>query len=49
MTDSKIYGIAINPTKKWIIAHSGRGSPYYLLIIDPNGNLKGAYTYVGSP
>jgi hypothetical protein len=24
-------------------------SPYYLLILDPNGNLKGSYTYAGIP
>jgi hypothetical protein len=48
-TYSSIYGIAINPTTKWIIAHSGWISPYYLLILDPDGNLKGAYSYTGIP
>ena len=43
-TRSNIDGIAINPETKYIIAHSGGTSPY-LLILDTNGNLKGAYTY----
>jgi hypothetical protein len=34
---------------KWIIAHTGYDPPYYLMILDPDGNLKGAYTYVDSP
>jgi hypothetical protein len=43
-----IHGIAINPETKWIIAHSGWDPPYYLLILDINGNLKGAYTYANN-
>jgi hypothetical protein len=46
---SGIYGIAINPATKWIIAHSGWNVPYYILILDPVGNLKGAYTYANIP
>jgi hypothetical protein len=48
-SNSGIYGIAINPETKWIIAHSGWDPPYYLLILDINGNLIGAYTYTGIP
>jgi hypothetical protein len=44
-SNCSIYGIAINPETKWILAHSGWEPPYYLLILDINGNLKGAYTY----
>jgi hypothetical protein len=44
-TPSAIYGIAINPATKWIIAHTANRSPNLILILDPNGNLKGAYTY----
>jgi hypothetical protein len=39
----------LNPATKWIIAHLGFVSPYYLLILDPNGNLKGIYSYAGIP
>jgi hypothetical protein len=42
-------GIAINPSTKWIIAHTNWVNPKLILILDPNGNLKGAYTYVNSP
>jgi hypothetical protein len=45
-SDSDVYGLAINPATKWIIAHSGYSAPYYLLILDPDGNLKGAFTYL---
>jgi hypothetical protein len=44
-SNCSIYGIAINPETKWIFAHSGWDPPYYLMILDINGNLKGAYTY----
>jgi hypothetical protein len=44
-SNCSIYGIAINPETKWIIAHSGWEAPFYLLILDINGNLKGAFTY----
>ena len=48
-TFSAIFGISINPAKKWIIAHTWWiSSPYYLLILDRDGNLKGAYTYIGA-
>jgi hypothetical protein len=30
---------------KWIIAHSSFANPKKILILDPDGNLKGAYTY----
>ena len=43
---STISGIAINPATKWIIAHSAVANTNFLLILDPYGNLKGAYTYV---
>ena len=46
---SVVHGIALNPATKWIIAHTGWVSPYYLLILDSDGNLKGAYTYKESP
>ena len=42
-------GIAINPETKWIIAHTAVVNPNCLLILDPNGNLKGAYTYANMP
>jgi hypothetical protein len=48
-SNSDVYGIAINPATKWIIAHSGYSAPYYLLILDSDGNLKGAYTYANIP
>ena len=48
-TSSHIYGIAINPASKWIIAHTAYRSPNLILILDPDGNLKGAYTYSGIP
>jgi hypothetical protein len=48
-TFSSIYGIAINPAKKWIIAHSAWTNPNIILILDPDGNLKGAYSYTGIP
>ena len=38
-------GIAINPATKWIIAHSAFTNSNIILILDPDGNLKGAYTY----
>jgi hypothetical protein len=41
---SSIKGISINPTTKYIIAHSGGTSPY-LVILSIDGNVKGAYTY----
>ena len=44
-TWSYIPGIAINPATKWIIAHTGNRFPNLILILDPDGNLKGAYTY----
>jgi hypothetical protein len=46
-THSNIDGIAINPETKYIIAHSSWASPNFILIIDPDGTLKGAYTYAG--
>jgi hypothetical protein len=46
---SSITGIAINPATKWIIAHTGgMPSPYIILIVDPFGHLKGAYSYVSA-
>jgi hypothetical protein len=42
-------GITINPATKWIIAHSAYRSPNLILILDPDGNLKGAYSYTGIP
>jgi hypothetical protein len=48
-TWSGIYGVAINPETKWIIAHTCCGSPNLILILDSDGNLKGAYTYAGIP
>jgi hypothetical protein len=45
---STISGIALNPETKWIIAHSAVANPNFMLILDPDGNLKGAYTYVNS-
>jgi hypothetical protein len=48
-TLSSVYGIAINPEKKWIIAHSIWLNPDRILILDPDGNLKGAYAYASSP
>jgi hypothetical protein len=48
-TWSGIYGIAINPATKWIIAHSGYRTPNLILILDSDGNLKGAYSYTGIP
>ena len=42
---SVITGIAIDPVTKWIIAHSVDTSPNIILILDPDGNLKGAYTF----
>jgi hypothetical protein len=49
-TWSIITGIAINPATKWLIAHSRDNSPSnYLLILDPDGKIKGAYTYTGIP
>ena len=48
-TYSSIRGIAINPATKWIIAHTALISPNILMIFDPNGNLKGAYTYADYP
>jgi hypothetical protein len=47
--DSEIRGIAINPETKWIIAHSANASPNIIVILDPSGNLKGAYTYGNIP
>ena len=47
-TYSSIKGIAINPATKWIIAHTAFISPNIMMIFDPNGNLKGAYTYADS-
>jgi len=44
-TDSSIHGIAINPETKWVIAHSSMASPNFIMILDQEGNLKGAYTY----
>jgi hypothetical protein len=49
MTYTTICGIAINPAKKWIIAHSGFVTLNYLFILDPDGKLKGAYRYTGIP
>jgi hypothetical protein len=46
---SGVYGIAINPATKWIIAHSSWANPNIILILDPNGILKGAYTYAEIP
>jgi hypothetical protein len=48
-TWSYIYGIAINPATKWIIAHTAYRSPNIILILDSDGNLKGAYSYTGIP
>jgi hypothetical protein len=48
-TNSIIAGIAINPATKWIIAHSSLRNPNIILILDPNGMLKGGYTYAGIP
>jgi hypothetical protein len=48
-TYSKIHGIAINPASKWIIAHTAFRSPNLILILDQDGNLKGAYTYADIP
>ena len=48
-TWSYIPGIAINPATKWIIAHTGNRFPNLILILDPDGNLKGSYTYSGIP
>ena len=46
---SVVHGIALNPATKWIIAHTGYVAPYFLLILDSDGNLKGAYTYADIP
>jgi hypothetical protein len=46
---SNILGIAIDPATKWIIAHSGWDAPYYLFVLDSEGNLKGAYSYADIP
>jgi hypothetical protein len=48
-TLSAIFGIAINPATKWIIAHTYGGNPTQILILDPDGNLKGAYTFTDIP
>jgi fumarylacetoacetate (FAA) hydrolase family protein len=48
-TSSNIFGIAINPATKWIIAHTANRSPNIILILDSDGNLKGAYTYANIP
>jgi hypothetical protein len=48
-TGSSIFGIAINPETKWIIAHTGDRSPNLILILDSDGNLKGAYTHADIP
>jgi hypothetical protein len=48
-TNSVISGIAINPASKWIIAHTYFRSPNLILILDSDGNLKGAYSYTGIP
>jgi hypothetical protein len=48
-TWSGINGIAINPATKWIIAHTANRSPNIILILDSDGNLKGAYTYADIP
>ena len=40
---SAIHGIAINPATKWIIAYAHWISK--ILILNPLGELKGAYTY----
>ena len=42
-----IYGLAINPGTNWIIAHTSWASPNIILVLDPNGLLKGAYTFAG--
>jgi hypothetical protein len=44
-TYSSIGGIAINPATRWIIAHTVTTPLYNILIFDPDGNVKGAYTY----
>ena len=48
-TWSFMTGIAINPETKWIIAHSYDATSNIILIVDPNGDLKGAYTYANIP
>jgi hypothetical protein len=48
-TESNIKGIAINPETKWIIGHTAFATPNIILILDPSGNLKGAYTYAENP
>ena len=48
-TKSTITGIAIDPATKWIIAHSSWASPNFILILDSNAILKGAFSYAGSP
>jgi hypothetical protein len=46
---SNIFGIAINPATKWIIAHTTNIIPNIILILDSDGSLKGAYTYAYIP
>ena len=49
-TYGSIFGIAINPATKWIIAHTGGMElSHAILILDPDGNLKGTYTYFNAP
>ena len=43
-TGSAIHGIAINPATKWIIAYAHNFNPDKILILNPLGELKGAYS-----
>jgi hypothetical protein len=40
--------VAIQPATKFIIAHTGWNNPNIILILAPDGSLKGAYTYANS-